>query len=464
MKIRFRTNISWKASFALTLTMSLLLALSPAVVAQQAVKVRVDFKETVLKNGLRVITAEDHRAPVISLALTYKVGAANERPGRTGFAHLFEHIMFRGTKNVKGEDYMNLIFNNGGSINASTGTDVTFYFAAVPANQLELPLFLEADRLRGLVITQDVLDTESNVVQEERRLRIDNQPYGKSRWVLNGLLYDNFPYQHDPIGSIEDLKAAKVADVQQFFNTYYAPNNLVLVLVGDFKTDEAVAKVRKYFEDIPRQPDPPAVDLSEPEQKAERRTAVEDALARAPQVSLGFKASRGNTPDLYALQILSAALGGGRSSRLYQKLVKEREIVNDISCSVDERAGPGALYITATLRPDKKTEETEAAIYEEIERIRPEPLSDLELEKAKNATTLAFISKIQTSLFRAIFISLYAGYFNDPNLINTWLDKTDAVTKEDVARVVEKYLRPTNRTVVITMPKAKAASTGTSGQ
>ncbi|MBA3712540.1 MAG: insulinase family protein [Pyrinomonadaceae bacterium] len=417
-----------------------------------------------LKNGLRVITAEDHQAPVVSLALTYNVGGANERKGRGEFAHLFEHLMFQGTQNVGPGEYSNLILNNGGIANATTGDDRTAYFETLPANQLELPLFLEADRLRGLSVTEGRLDKERNVVQEERRMRVLNQPYGRSDEVLTEMLYDNFAYKHGGMDSMEDINAASLEEIKEFFKTYYAPNNAVLVLVGDFKTDEAVALVKKYFEDIPRQPDPPAVDLSEPEQKAERRTTVEDALARAPQVSLGFKASRGNTPDLYALQILSAALGGGRSSRLYQKLVKEREIVNDISCSVDERSGPSALYITATLRPDKKTEETEAAIYEEIERVRREPLSDLEIEKAKNATTLAFISKIQTSLFRAIFISLYAGYFNDPNLINTWLDKTDAVTKEDVARVVEKYLRPTNRTVVITMPKAKAASTGTAGQ
>ncbi len=463
MKRRIKTNLTSLARLALTVVATLLLALSPAATSAQratANKVKVDFKEVTLKNGLRVITVEDHLAPVVSVALTYRVGAANEREGLSGFAHLLEHMMFRGTRNVKAEDYMNLVFGNGGNINASTGTDVTFYFAAVPANQLDLPLFLEADRMRGLLITQAVLDTESNVVQEERRLRIDNQPYGKSRWILNGMLYDNFPYHHDPIGSIADLKAAKVADVTQFFDTYYVPNIAVLVLVGDFKTEEGMAKVRKYFDSVPRQGNPPPVDLREPEQQAERRQTVEDELARAPQVSIGFKAASGNTQDLYALQILSEALSSGQSSRLYQKLVKEKELVGSVTASIDERKGPSALYITATLRPGKKTEEVETAIYEEIERVRREPLSDAEMEKAKNTTALAFITKIQTSLLRAIFISLYAAYFDDPNLINTWLDKTAAVTKEDVARVAKKYLRPTNRTVVITLPKAKGASDG----
>lgn len=265
MKRRIRTNRKWRAKFSLTLA-SLSLVISPITVWPQATtapRVRVDLKETKLRNGLRLITVEDHHAPVISLGLTYNVGSRNERKGRTGFAHLFEHMMFRGTKNVKAEDYFNLVLNKGGAMDASTGSDRTFYYETVPANELELPLFLESDRMRGLSITKTVLDTERNVVQEERRLRIDNQPYGKSRERLNEMLYDNFAYQHQGIGSMEDLNAASVADVQEFFRTYYAPNNAVLVLVGDFSTAEAVAKVKKYFEDIPRQPDPPVVDMSE---------------------------------------------------------------------------------------------------------------------------------------------------------------------------------------------------------
>lgn len=207
-----------------------------------------------------------------------------------------------------------------------------------------------------------------------------------------------------------ELNAATVADVTEFFQTYYAPNNAVLVLVGDFKTDEAVALVKKYFADIPRQPDPPAVDLSEPERKEERRATLEDALARVPQVSMAFKAVPGNTPDFYALEILSATLGRGQSSRLYQKLVKEKELVNNVGSFMDERSGPGALYITTTLRPGKKPEETESAIYEEIARLQQEPRTDAELQKAKNATTLSLGTSLQISLVRALRLGEYAAY------------------------------------------------------
>ncbi|MBA3357484.1 MAG: insulinase family protein [Pyrinomonadaceae bacterium] len=314
--------------FALTLAALFLLTLIP-VSAQKAVtpKVKIAFQETTLKNGLRVITVEDHTAPVVSQVLYFDVGSAHEREGRTGFAHLFEHMMFKGTENVKSmSEYLSLIMNNGGSMDAFTGADQTVYFEVVPANQFELPLFLESDRMRGLLITQELLDIERKIVQEERRMRIDNQPYGKSGERLNELLYDNFAYKHQLMGSMEDLSAASVEDVREFFKTYYAPNNVVLVLVGDFKTAEMIGKVKKYFEDIPRQPKPAALNLTEPEQKEERRATMEDALARAPMLAIAFKAVSGNTPDYYALQILSSVLTSGQSSRLYQKLVKEKEL------------------------------------------------------------------------------------------------------------------------------------------
>ena len=439
--------------------------LSPLVVCALAVlsaqaqaprNVRVDFKETTLKNGLRVITVEDHSAPVVALSITYNVGSRNERQGRTGFAHLFEHMMFKGSENVgSGEHYM-LVFNNGGNMNGTTNEDRTNYFEVLPANQLDLALFLEADRMKSLAITKENLDNQRNAVQEERRLGIDNQPYGKSSERQQELLYDNFAYKHSVIGSMEDLNAATVEDVAAFFKMYYAPNNATLVLVGDFKTTEALAKIRSSFESIPRQPDPPAVDMAEPQQKAERRDSLNDMLARAPRVDLAYKAVPGNTADFYALQVLGAVLQSGQSSRLYQKLVKEKEMVTSVGGFMDEKRGVGAFYSNATLRPGVKTEDVEATIYAEIERLKKEPIADWELQKAKNSTRRNLINGLQSSLLRAITIGQYVVYYNDPNLINTRLDKVAAVTKEDVQRVANKYLLDTNRTVVITMPQAKA--------
>src|ERR1051325_3627971 len=433
--------------------------------AQGSRNVRVDFKETTLKNGLRVIISEDHFAPVYGIDVSYKVGSRDERLGRTGFAHLFEHMMFKGSENVGTGEHIMLVFNNGGDMNGTTNEDRTNYFEVLPANQLDLALFLESDRMKSLVINKENLDNQRNAVQEERRLGVDNQPYGKSGERMQELLYDNFAYKHTTIGSMDDLNAATVEDVAAFFKMYYAPNNAVLVLVGDFKTDEALAKIRSSFENIPRQPTPPAVDMTEPPQKAERRDTLSDVLARVPRVAIAFKAVPGNTPDFYALQVLAAVLESGQSSRLYQKLVKEKELVTNVGGFMDEKRGTGALYSNATLRPGVKTEDVEAAIYDEIERLKKEPIADWELQKAKNTTRRSLINNLQSSLSRAVIIGQYTVYYNDPALINTRLDKVAAVTKEDVQRVANKYLIDTNRTVVITMPKAKARpATGASGQ
>ncbi|MGZ8842409.1 MAG: M16 family metallopeptidase [Pyrinomonadaceae bacterium] len=435
------------------LSAALLLSLAGVAMAQTSAA-RVNLKETRLANGLRVITVEDHNAPVIAVNVSYNVGSRNERPGRTGFAHLFEHMMFQGSENVGKSEHFILVYNNGGQMNGTTNEDRTNYFEALPANQLELALFLEADRMRSLAVTQENLDNQRNAVQEERRIGLDNAAYGKSGELQQEMMYDNFAYKHSTIGSMADLNAASVADVQEFFKMYYAPNNATLVLVGDFKTADALALIKKNFENIPRQPDPPAVDMIEPEQKAERRTSVDDQLARLPRISIAYKTVPGNTPDFYALQVLANVLGGGASSRFNQKLTREKEIVTNASSFAQEMRGVGGFYITATPRPNFKNDEVEAAIYEEIARIQKEPIADWELQKAKAGSRRAFINSLQSSLGRANTIGQAAVYYNDPNLINTRIDKVTAVTKEDVQRVANKYLVPTNRTVVITVPKA----------
>src|SRR6266568_204533 len=443
------------------LSVIVMLTFASAVWAQTGRSMHVDLKETRLANGLRVITVEDHSAPVIAIDVTYNVGSRNERLGRTGFAHLFEHMMYKGSENVGTGEHFYLVFNNGGTMNGTTNEDRTTYFEALPSNQLDLALFLEADRMRSLVINKANLDNQRNAVQEERRLGVDNQPYGQSGEIQQGLIYDNFAYKHTVIGSMEDLNAASVEDVAAFFKTYHAPNNAVLTLVGDFKTADALKKIKANFEKIPRQPDPPAVDMTEPEQKAERRASVDDALARLAQVDIAFKTLPGNTPDFYALQVLSAALQSGQSSRLYQALVKDKQLVTSVNGFADEKRGTGAFYTSATVRQGVKTADVEAAIYDEIERLKKDGIADWELQKAKNTTRRNFINNMQSSLARAINIGNWAVYYNDPNLINVRLDKVAAVTKTDVQRVANKYLVTTNRTVVITVPKPKSATAAT---
>jgi predicted Zn-dependent peptidase len=351
--------------------------------------------------------------------------------------------MFKGSANVGSGEHFLLVFNNGGSMNGTTNEDRTNYFEILPSNQLDLALFLEADRMKSLEITKDNLDNQRNAVQEERRLGVDNQPYGKSQEKQQELIYDNFAYKHSVIGSMEDLSAATVDDVAEFFKMYYAPNNAVLVLVGDFKTADALAKIKANFESIPRQPDPPAVDMTEPQQKEERRAKLDDVLARAPRVDIAYKAAQGNTADFYALQVLANVLQSGQSSRLYQKLVKEKEMVTGVGGFMDEKRGIGAFYTNATLRPGAKTEDVEAIIYAEIERLKKEPIADWELQKAKNTTRRNLINGLQSSLSRAITLGQYTTYYNEPGLINNRLDKVAAVTKEDVQRVANKYFADT---------------------
>jgi len=431
---------------------------SAAEPKSQSPAARVEFTEVTLANGLRVQLAEDHGAPVIALNIAYDVGSRNERPGRTGFAHLFEHMMFKGSSNVGDGEHFYQVFSNGGSMNGTTSNDLTLYFETLPANQLELALFLEADRMRSLEITQAKLDNQRQAVQEERRLRVDNQPYGLADEHFDELFYSNFAYQHSTIGSMDDLNAASVEDVAQFFKTYYAPNNAVLSLVGDFKPKEALEMIRRYFEDIPRQAEPPAVDLSEPEQKAERRETMSDPLARATQVQIAYKTPVGNSPDQYALRVLSSVLQSGDSSRLYQTLNKEKELVVGVGGFVDERIGPGGLYIGATVRPGKKAEDVEATIYSEIERLQQQPIAEWELEKAKNTTRYGYLQSIRSAGSRATQLGSFTVKFNDPNLINTRVAGFETVTREDVQRVAKKYLQAKNRTVIVTNPAPQPAA------
>jgi zinc protease len=409
---------------------------------------QVQFQEFTLKNGLRVQLSEDHTAPVIAIHVTYDVGSRNERPGRTGFAHLFEHMMFKGSANVGSGEHFYQILTQGGSMNGTTSADRTVYYEALPAHQIELGLFLEADRMRSLSITQDNLDNQRKAVQEERRQSYDNQPYGKAFERHLALMWDNFPYQHSTIGSMEDLNAATVDDVTQFFKTYYAPNNAVLTLVGDFKTSAALKAVKKYFDTIPRQPTAPAVVISEPEQTVERRDSMDDSLARLSRVYIAYKAAPGNTSDYYALEVLGTILQDGQSSRLYQSLVKDKQLSTDASAFILEERGVGPFYVIATVMPGKKPAELEAAIYAEIERVQREPIAEWELIKAVNNARVNFFSGIRGAQSRAAALGINKVFYNDGNVLNTYVAQMSAVTRADVQRVAQRYLQPGNRTVL----------------
>ena len=421
---------------------------------------RVVFTDTKLKNGLRVIVSEDHSAPVFSLAVTYNAGSRDERQGRTGFAHLFEHMMFKGSEQVGPGEHFTLVFNNGGSMNGTTNKDRTLYYETLPSNQLDLALFLEADRMWSLDINRENLENQRNAVQEERRLAVDNQPYGKTFEAIDELAYDTFAYKHSVIGSMADLSAATVEDVSAFFRTYYAPNNAVVTVVGDVTTKEVIEKARKYFERIPSQPAPPAVDLTEPKQTAERRQTIDDALARLPRVDIVWKTPPANTTDDDALTILASVLTSGRSSRMYEALVRQKQLTTGVSAFSDGTRGPNLFRVISTAGPGKSIADLEAAIYGEIDKVKAGPIQAWEIEKALNGQKRSFVSGLGSSLQRAVLLGQYALFWNDPDLINTYLDRISKVTAADVQRVATQYLVATNRTVIITNPKASGVPGG----
>ncbi len=417
---------------------------------------RIPIEQYKLDNGLRIVMSVDHSAPTYGISITYDVGSHNEHAGRTGFAHLFEHMMFEGSENVGKGEHMILVENNGGDMNGSTSEDRTNYFESFASNQLDLGLFLESDRMRSLAVNQANLDNQRNAVQEERRLSVDNQPYGATSEVLQGLIYDNFANKHSVIGSMQDLNAATIKDVQEFFRIYYAPNNAVLTLVGDFDSKEALAKIKKYFGDIPSQPAPPAPDLAEPKQTAQRTKTIEDPFAQVPRLDIAFKTPPGNTPDVYALDVLSTDLGAGQSSRLYQSLVKEKELAVNVFCYIEEHKGPSTFNVVVLARPGKDLKEVEKAVYAELERAKAEPIADWELQKVRMMERHQTAQELQSTLYRAVLIGQMASIYGDPNLINTRFDKIQNVSKEDIQRVAKTYLTENNRTVVTTLPKPKA--------
>ena len=427
------------------------------LLADQPKLPQIVFTDQKLENGLRVIITVDRTAPVYGIDVTYNVGSRNERPGRTGFAHLFEHMMFEGSENVgKGEHFI-LVFNNGGNMNGTTNEDRTTYFEALPKNQLDLGLFLESDRMRSLTVNQSNLDNQRNAVQEERRLGEDNQPYGHAFSDIDNLAFDNFGYKHSTIGSMSDLNAASVDDVKDFFRIYYAPNNAVLTLVGDLDPAETMAKVKKYFGGIPSQPAPPPVDMTEPEHYGERSETIMDPLARTPAVILAYHIPAGNTLDNYAMRVLAGVLGQGQSSRLYQHIVKDKQLATQVQVQADARRGPSLFYVLAFVRPGVKPEDCVKAIQDEIATAQKDGITAQELEKARIQFLRQQIQARQSDLQTAIAICNDAVYFDDPNLINTMVDRFDSVTADQVKTAAQKYLVTESLAMVTDLPAAKGA-------
>lgn len=424
---------------------------------------RIPIETFRLDNGLFVTLSEDHTAPIVAVNLWYHVGSANERPGRTGFAHLFEHMLFQGSAHVAANEHFELVQRAGGTLNGSTWLDRTNYFETLPSNQLALALWLEADRMGALLpaMTMQKLDTQRDVVKNERRWSVDNQPYGTWWERLPALAYPpEHPFHHSLIGSMEDLTAASLEDVEHFFATYYTPDNAVLSIAGDFEPAEARALVRQYFGPIPRGGGkPPLPDMSLPKRFGRwlRETVADDVML--PRLFLAFRSPAFGSEEYYAASVASAILGLGKSSRLQRTLVRERQVASEATAfTFDLSKGADLLALDVTARPDTSGDALERATADVVDALRSGAISRDEVDRAVALVETAMVTAMQSAGDRADKLSMFATYFGDPSLMNEQVDRYRAVTPEQVAAFARDRLGEDNRASLLYVPAQRTAS------
>jgi zinc protease len=425
---------------------------APATTTETPVKSTLDMlpiQRATLANGLRVVMSPDRTIPTVGIAVYYDVGSRNEVPGRSGFAHLFEHMMFQGSANVQKGEHFQLILNRGGQMNGTTSEDRTNYYETLPSNELALGLWLEADRMKSLQITQENFENQRQTVMEERRQSYDNQPYARSFLRINELAYgDYFPYSHSTIGDMKDLQAAPLTAVQEFFDAYYAPNNAVIAIAGDFDPNEAMALMERYFGEIPARGRP---DFNPPPlapQGGERAESMVDELAQLPGFHVAYHIPPDGTPDHYPLDLLAMALGDGESSRLYQELVKRRELLSNLSVNTDSRRGPDLFSAWAIMAEGKDAKVARDLLYKEIAKIAKTGLTPRELEKSKNRLRSGVVFQLSSTLSRALLLGEVELYRGNAEELKRELDRYLAVTNDDIKRVASQYFAPENRIVL----------------
>ncbi len=417
---------------------------------------KLDYTMTTLPNGLQVVLLEDHSTPIVHTELWYHVGSKNEKPGRTGFAHLFEHMMFKGSKNVEPEGHPSYIVSIGGQSNATTNEDATIFWQTTPAQYLPLVLWLEADRMASLRIDEQVFKTEREVVKEERRMRVENQPYGR----LNEIIYDQafkvHPYKHPTIGSMNDLEAASIGDVRDFFRTYYVPNNATLALVGDFDTKEALSLVTQYLGRVPKSDRPVPRDIpKEPPQTAERRVNLTESWP-LPAVVVGFHITYDGHPDSYPLHVVSKVLSDGQSSRIYRDLVYQKRIALAAFGGGNIIEDPNLFYAVAIVQPGKTPQECIDALIAEFEKLKTEPISANELQQAKNQFARDYIVGRESNADKARTLAHAVVIHNDIKTADAEFDIFMNTTTADVQRVAKSYFTAENRVVMTIMPRGAA--------
>src|SRR3954453_20513675 len=447
-------------SFALALS---LVACATAASAQNF-SVPVVYRK--LPNGLRVVVSENHAAPVVVVEVMYRIGFRIEPRNRTGFAHLFEHLMFQGSEHVSKFQHVRIVNENGGVLNGSTRFDHTNYFEVMPSNALETALYLEADRMRSLKITPETLQNQKDVVSEEVRVNVLNQPYGAFEWLgLPQKANTNWYNAHNFYGDLAVLAAANLDDVKKFFETYYAPNNAVLVVSGDTTTDEVMKLAEKHFGAIPQRPLPPRPDIKEPPQTAEKSFTESDKLARTPAVAFGYHLPDRMTKEFFALSLLDPLLVSDESAKLYQALIKENQIAANVSGGFNyglgnnfDYNGPMLYTFRVDYRPDLKGADVLKVVDKVISAVQEHGISEDELKQAKVNIRSSFLENLesQAGLGRADLLAALALYGDDPNRINTILSDLDKVTTADVQQAAKKYLVPANRTTIDRRPEGGA--------
>lgn len=419
---------------------------------------RIPIETFLLPNGLFVTLSEDHTAPIVAVNLWYHVGSANERPGRTGFAHLFEHMLFQGSADVEANEHFELVQRAGGTLNGSTWLERTNYFETVPSNQLELALWLEANRMGKLLpaMTQAKLDNQRDVVMNERRWSMDNQPYGSWLERLPALCFPpDHPFHHSLMGSMEDLAAATLDDVAQFFATYYTPDNAVLSIAGDFEQGEAKRLVEKHFGDIPRgagKPPLPDMSLSPVFGQWKREVVPDDVML--PRLFLAFRTPVFGTDNYYPASVAGAVLGLRNGSRLRRRLVRERQIAAEAQAyTFDLAKGMDLLVVDVTARPGITPEQLEQEVAYEIDTVVRDGVEESEVERAVALIQTMFLSSMQEAGERADKLSLFATYFGKPGMVNDEVDRYRAVTTERVNEVIRERLGENNRASLLYVPR-----------
>ncbi|HEX8693727.1 MAG TPA: pitrilysin family protein [Longimicrobium sp.] len=420
-----------------------------------------------LDNGLKVVLSRDTTSPTVVVGVYYNIGFRIEPRNRTGFAHLFEHMMFQGSRNLGKMEFIRLVQSNGGILNGSTRFDFTNYFEVVPAHTLETVLWAEADRMRGLDVTQENLANQQEVVKNEVRVNVLNTPYGGFPWLdMPQYANTNWYNAHNFYGDLADLDSATLADVQSFFKTYYSPNNAALVVVGDFDPAQALRWIRQYFGDIPAVPQPAQPDLSEPRQTEEKRAVKRDTLAQRPALAIGYHAPRVWTAEYFALAVLDQILAQGRDSRLYQKLVQEKGYTSGVSASFNPLGNPfninGPTLWTAWLFHDRgvPADSIVAAFDQVVEPLRAGPVDRATLDRALVKVRSGLYDG-QDALFgfgRADLLASFALFHDDPGMINRIEEEFRKVTPELIQRAAQEYLRPANRTILVVEPRPAAAA------